>query len=66
MRTATTICISLPQRIVDQLREGAKARGMTFSGFAKIVIVSGMESPLGKMLQETDKREEVEEHGTEV
>lgn len=64
MRTATTICISLPQRIVDQLREGAKARGMTFSGFAKIVIVSGMESPLVSMM--LGEREEVEEHGTEV
>lgn len=64
MRTATTICISLPKRIVDQLREGAKARDMTFSGFAKIVIVSGMESPLVSMM--LGEREEVAEHGTEV
>ena len=61
MRTAITICISLPQRLVDQLREGAKVLGMTFSGFAKIVIVSGMESPLVKMLQQTEKEVDTDE-----
>lgn len=54
MRTVTTVCISLPQRIVERLRQGAAAQGMTFSGFMKIVITSGLESPLVKMLQQTE------------
>lgn len=64
MRTATTVCISLPQHTVDRLRQGAAAQGMTFSGFMKIVIASGLESPLVKMLQQREK--EAETDGTEV
>ena len=64
MRTATTVCISLPQHTVERLRQGAAARGMTFSGFMKIVIASGLESPLVKMLQQTEK--EVKPNGSEV
>lgn len=54
MRTATTVSISLPQHTVERLRQGAAAQGMTFSGFMKIVIASGLESPLVKMLQQTE------------
>lgn len=64
MRTATTVCISLPQHTVDRLRQGAATHGMTFSGFMKIVIASGLESPLVKMLQQTEK--EVDTDGSEV
>lgn len=64
MRTATTVCISLPQQTVERLRQGAAAQGMTFSGFMKIVIASGLESPLVKMLQQNEK--EVGTDGTEV
>lgn len=64
MRTATTICISLPQHTVERLRQGAAALGMTFSGFMKIVIASGLESPLVKMLLQTEK--EVGTDGPEV
>lgn len=54
MRTATTVCISLPQHTVERLRQGAAAQGMTFSGFMKIVITAGLDSPLVKMLQQTE------------
>lgn len=64
MRTATTVCISLPRHTVDRLRQGAAAQGMTFSGFMKIVIASGLESPLVKMLQQTEK--EVDIDGSKV
>lgn len=64
MRTVTTICISLPKQTVDRLRSGAAALGLTFSGYAKIVIASGLESPMVKVLQQD--REEVKPNGSEV
>ena len=64
MRTATTICVSLPKQTVDRLRAGAAALGLTFSGFVKIVIVSGLESPMVKVLQQD--HEEVKPDGSEV
>lgn len=64
MRTATTICISLPAATVDRLRQGATAHGMTLSGYVKIVLTSGLESPLVKMLQQ--EREEVPADGSEI
>ena len=53
MRKVRSVCLALPAEIIDRLRADAQTLGMSVSGYAKIVIVSGLQRPLPKVLLET-------------
>lgn len=53
MRKVKSVCLALPVEIIDRLREDAQTLGMSMSGYAKIVIVSGLQRPMPKALLES-------------
>jgi hypothetical protein len=53
MRKAESVCLALPAEVIDRLRADAATLGMSVSGYAKIVLVAGLQKPLPKALLET-------------
>ena len=53
MRKVKSICLALPAEVIDRLRADAATLGMSVSGYAKIVLVAGLQKPLPKALLET-------------
>lgn len=53
MRKVKSICFALPAEVIDRLRADAAALGMSVSGYAKIVLIAGLQKPLPKALLET-------------
>lgn len=53
MRKVKSVCLALPAEVIDRLRADAQTLGMSMSGYAKIVIVSGLQRPQLKSLLET-------------
>ena len=53
MRKVKSICFALPAEVIDRLRADAATLGMSVSGYAKIVLVAGLQKPLPKALLET-------------
>ena len=52
MRKVQTVALSLPVEIIDRLRGDAAKLGLSVSGYAKLVIVAGLNAPLAKALSE--------------
>lgn len=65
MRKVKSVCLALPAEIIDRLRADAATLGMSVSGYAKIVLVAGLQKPLPRALLET-ATEGGGEHGPEV
>ena len=57
MRKVKSICLALPVEVIDRLRADATTLGMSVSGYAKIVMVSGLQKSLPKALLETARKE---------
>ena len=53
MRKVKSICFALPAEVIDRLRADAATLGMSVSGYAKIVLIAGLQKPLPKALLET-------------
>ena len=53
MRKVKSICFALPADVIDRLRADAATLGMSVSGYAKIVLIAGLQKPLPKALLET-------------
>ena len=47
-----SVCLALPAEVIDRLRADAATLGMSVSGYAKIVLVAGLQKPLPKALLE--------------
>ena len=50
MRKVKSVCLALPVEIIDRLRADAATLGISVSGYAKIVLVAGLQQPLPKAL----------------
>lgn len=53
MRKVKSVCLALPAEIIDRLRADAATLGMSVSGYAKIVLVAGLQKPQLRALLET-------------
>ena len=53
MRKVKSVCFALPTEVIDRLQADAATLGMSVSGYAKIVLIAGLQQPLPKALLET-------------